>query len=154
MGHGRGRRFDPDQVHQSFNNLVDPPRSAWHWFWESSAASKQELEFTSLAYSSASPGDGFEFASRFVCSCGVLSNIKQIAPIDAQNKTDARRHNAKVNPTVAGTLNNFVISIFPPSYVPTLPGLSAPTRLISFVRPSITDAPSTVMFVPMKRRMR
>ena len=23
--HGRGRRFDPDQVHQTINNLVDPP---------------------------------------------------------------------------------------------------------------------------------
>src|SRR4051812_20364430 len=22
-------KFDPDQVHQSFNNLADPPRSAW-----------------------------------------------------------------------------------------------------------------------------
>jgi hypothetical protein len=27
--HGRGRRFDPDQVHQSFNNLADPPLGAW-----------------------------------------------------------------------------------------------------------------------------
>src|SRR5438270_8293993 len=27
--HGRGRRFDPDQVHHLFNNLADPPRSAW-----------------------------------------------------------------------------------------------------------------------------
>src|ERR1700729_1260717 len=27
--HGRGRRFDPDQVHQSLNNLADPPHRAW-----------------------------------------------------------------------------------------------------------------------------
>src|SRR5712671_8030543 len=27
--HGRGRRFDPDQVHQSFNNLMEPALRAW-----------------------------------------------------------------------------------------------------------------------------
>jgi hypothetical protein len=27
--HGRGRRFEPDQVHQIFNNLTDPPLRAW-----------------------------------------------------------------------------------------------------------------------------
>ncbi len=27
--HGRGRRFEPDQVHHIFNNLADPPHRTW-----------------------------------------------------------------------------------------------------------------------------
>src|SRR6478609_6057938 len=69
-------------------------------------------------------GAGSGLTTSFVCAVGLLINIRHIAPMNAQNNARARRHSAKVSPTVPETPNNFAIIIFPPSYVPTLPGLS------------------------------
>src|SRR5208337_81952 len=63
------------------------------------------------------------------------------APTPAQKTVRARRHNASVNPAVPVTPKILAISIFPPSYVPKLPGLNAPTRLITLVSASTMKAP-------------
>src|SRR5271157_2320650 len=115
--------------------------------------------YRALEYSRSpiSPWDGSTAASSFaaiVLGASVLfMTTMHSAPTPAQKTVRARRHNASVNPAVPVTPKILAISIFPPSYVPKLPGLNAPTRLITLVSASTMKAPPRAILAPINRRM-
>ena len=78
--------------------------------------------------------------------------VRHIAPIAAQNRIRTRRQSAIVNPAPPETWMSRATIMFPPSKVPTFPGLSIPTTLISFVSASTTRATIRLFRVPMKNR--
>src|SRR5208283_2721082 len=79
---------------------------------------------------------------------------KERTPTTAQNMLRSRRQNPKVSPTVPLSPNRVPISIVPPSYTPTLPGVRDPATLMSFVKDSRISARVQVMFFPMSSRIR
>src|SRR5271169_1939644 len=79
---------------------------------------------------------------------------KERTPTTVQNILRSRRQNPKVSPAVPLSPNRVAISIVPPSYTPTLPGVSEPATLMSFVKDSRINARVQVTFFPMKSRIR
>src|SRR5271169_4765286 len=79
---------------------------------------------------------------------------KERTPTTVQNMLRSRRQKPKVSPTVPLSPNRVAINIVPPSYTPTLPGVSDPATLISFVKDSRINERTQVTFFPMNSRIR